>query len=88
MWIESILDSWIDFITMIIGFSVAIIGILTKTTNEGKKWPNNITVFGWILVFFAIINLSFSLYQSYKNIENKKKFVILYFLKLSRQPVK
>ena len=73
MWINTILDAWIDFTTVIVGFSVAVIGILSKTTLENKKWPKNITFFGWVLVVFALINLSFSWHQNYQKIKKQEE---------------
>ncbi len=78
MWIDTILDSWVDFITIIVGFSVAIIGILTKTTEEDKKWPNNVTFFGWILVVFAILNLSFTWHKNFQ--KSKKQEQVRYWV--------
>lgn len=80
MWLQSLIDSWMDYATHTVAVIIAIIGILAKTQYENKPWPINITRFGWILVILAIVNLSFSLHRTYesnRNNENARYWALL-----------
>jgi len=73
MWLDTIIESWIDFLTIIVGFSIAILGILTKTISDRKKWPKNVTLFGWILVVLAVVNLLFSWFENYQKFKKQEE---------------
>lgn len=60
MWIDALRDAWVDYATSSIALLIAVIGVLAQTRREKKRWPRNVTVFGWILTVLAVGNFAFS----------------------------